>query len=79
VGYTNILKGNVLFWSLWNATYPFEILERYKENYEEEYALLQEMWSCCWEIIDRGQIQMKQFGSVFEKNYPFPLMKIQVK
>lgn len=28
--YQNILKENVLFWNLWNITYPFEILANIK-------------------------------------------------
>lgn len=69
--YQHILAENILFWNLWNITYPFEMLYKYKEAYPEEYLLFDEMWRCCWEIIERKEIQIEKFKSVFEQSYPF--------
>lgn len=70
-GYQNILKENVLFWNLWNITYPFEILTQYQNDYIEEYQIFNEMWKCCWEIIETRNIQIEKFKQIFEQNYPF--------
>ncbi|MEJ5105898.1 MULTISPECIES: hypothetical protein [Chryseobacterium] len=69
--YQNILKENVLFWNLWNITYPFEILIQYQDDYIEEYQIFNTMWNCCWEIIETGNIQIEKFKQIFEQNYPF--------
>ena len=31
-----ITKDNILFWNLWNISYPFDVLATYKETYPEE-------------------------------------------
>lgn len=69
--YQNILKENVLFWNLWNITYPFEILTQYQNDYIEEYQIFNEMWKCCWEIIETRNVQIEKFKQIFEQNYPF--------
>ena len=69
--FSKILDSNVLFWNLWNTTYAFEILEKYKDEYFDCFNALSEMWLFCWNNIDNQYIDSLEFKLVFEKNYPF--------
>ena len=46
-----ITKDNILFWNLWNISYPFDVLATYREAYPEEYTLFSEMYFSCWEML----------------------------
>ena len=50
-----ITKDNILFWNLWNISYPFDVLATYKEGYPEEYVLFSEMYFSCWENVISGR------------------------
>ena len=66
-----ITKYNILFWNLWNISYPFDVLATYKEAYPEEYALFSEMYFSCWEMLYQVDEKREVLVSVFEQTYPF--------
>ena len=66
-----ITKDNILFWSLWNISYPFDVLATYKEAYLEEYTLFSEMYFSCWEMLYQVDEKREVLASVFEQTYPF--------
>jgi hypothetical protein len=69
--FPKILDENLLFWNLWNISYPFEILEKYKENYIQYYSIFNKMWVLCWKFIDSKNIDIQEFHDVFDDYYPF--------
>ena len=66
-----ITKYNILFWNLWNISYPFDVLANYKEAYPEEYTLFSEMYFSCWEMLYQVDEKREVLVSVFEQTYPF--------
>lgn len=66
-----ITKDNILFWNLWNISYPFDVLATYKEAYPEEYNLFSEMYFSCWEMLYQVDEKREVLVSVFEQTYPF--------
>ena len=66
-----ITKGNILFWNLWNISYPFDVLATYKEAYSEEYNLFSEMYFSCWEMLYQVDEKREVLVSIFEQTYPF--------
>ena len=66
-----ITKDNILFWNLWNISYPFDVLATYKEAYLEEYTLFSEMYFSCWEMLYQVDEKREVLASVFEQTYPF--------
>jgi len=66
-----ITKYNILFWNLWNISYPFDVLATYKEAYLEEYALFSEMYFSCWEMLYQVDEKREELASIFEQTYPF--------
>ena len=66
-----ITKDNILFWNLWNISYPFDVLATYKEAYSEEYTLFSEMYFSCWEMLYQVDEKREVLVSVFEQTYPF--------
>ena len=66
-----ITKDNILFWNLWNISYPFDVLATYKEAYLEEYTLFSEMYFSCWEMLYQVDEKREVLVSVFEQTYPF--------
>ena len=66
-----ITKDNILFWNLWNISYPFDVLATYKEAYLEEYTLFNEMYFSCWEMLYQVDEKREVLVSVFEQTYPF--------
>lgn len=72
-GFSRMLDSNVLFWNLWNATYAFDTLERYKDEYINCFDAISEMWYFCWNIINNQQFNINEFEFVFKKNFPFEI------
>lgn len=70
-GFPKIENENLLFWNLWNTSYPFEILEKYKERYKQFYSIFNEMWTLCWGFNDSKKINLDKFHSIFKQYYPF--------
>ena len=66
-----ITKDNILFWNLWNISYPFDVLATYKEAYPEEYTLFSEMYFSCLEMLYQVDEKREVLVSVFEQTYPF--------
>ena len=66
-----ITKDNILFWNLWNISYPFDVLATSKEVYSEEYTLFSEMYFSCWEMLYQVDEKREVLVSVFEQTYPF--------
>ena len=66
-----ITKDNILFWNLWNISYPFDVLATSKEVYSEEYTLFSEMYFSCWEMLYQVDEKREELVSVFEQTYPF--------
>ena len=66
-----ITKDNILFWNLWNISYPFDVLATYKEAYSEEYTLFSEMYFSCWEMLYQVDEKREVLVSIFEQTYPF--------
>ena len=66
-----ITKDNILFWNLWNISYPFDVLATYKEAYLEEYTLFSEMYFSCWEMLYQVDEKREVLVSIFEQTYPF--------
>ena len=66
-----ITKDNILFWNLWNISYPFDVLATYKEAYPEEYTLFSEMYFSCWEMLYQVDEKKEVLVSVFEQTYLF--------
>nr|WP_311460263.1 hypothetical protein [uncultured Capnocytophaga sp.] len=60
-----ITKDNILFWNLWNISYPFDVLATYKEAYPEEYALFSEMYFSCWEMLYQVDEKREVLVSIF--------------
>ncbi len=60
-----ITKDNILFWNLWNISYPFDVLATYKEAYPEEYTLFSEMYFSCWEMLYQVDEKREVLVSVF--------------
>ena len=66
-----ITKDNILFWNLWNISYPFDVLATSKEVYSEEYTLFSEMYFSCWEMLYQVDEKREVLVSIFEQTYPF--------
>ena len=66
-----IIKDNILFWNLWNISYPFDVLATSKEVYSEEYTLFSEMYFSCWEMLYQVDEKREELVSIFEQTYPF--------
>ena len=66
-----ITKDNILFWNLWNISYPFDVLATSKEVYSEEYNLFSEMYFSCWEMLYQVDEKREVLVSIFEQTYPF--------
>lgn len=66
-----ITKDNILFWNLWNISYPFDVLATYKEVYPEEYTLFSEMYFSCLEMLYQVDEKREVLVSIFEQTYPF--------
>ncbi|MDO4880431.1 MAG: hypothetical protein Q3983_04055 [Capnocytophaga sp.] len=61
----------MLFWNLWNISYPFDVLTEYKNNYHQEYILFNEMYLFCWSILNQVDKKNDGFEFIFGQNYPF--------
>ena len=66
-----ITKDNILFWNLWNISYPFDVLAIYKEAYPKEHTLFSEMYFSCWEMLYQVDEKREVLVSIFEQTYPF--------
>ena len=62
-----ITKDNILFWNLWNISYPFDVLATYREAYPEEYNLFSEMYFSCWEMLYQVDEKREELVSIFDK------------
>ena len=62
-----ITKDNILFWNLWNISYPFDVLATYREGYPEEYNLFSEMYFSCWEMLYQVDEKREVLVSVFNR------------
>ena len=60
-----IIKDNILFWNLWNISYPFDVLTTYKEAYPEKYTLFSEMYFSCWEMLYQVDEKREELVSIF--------------
>ena len=67
MNFSILLRGNILFWNLWNISYPFDVLATYKEAYPEEYNLFSEMYFSCWEMLYQVDEKREELVSIFDK------------
>ena len=71
IEFQHITKNNMLFWNLWNISYPYDVLTEYKNDYQQEYILFNEMHLFCWSILNEVDKKNDAFKSIFEQSYPF--------
>ena len=71
IEFQHITKNNMLFWNLWNISYPYDVLTEYKNDYQKEYILFNEMYLFCWSILNDVDKKNDAFESVFGQSYPF--------
>ena len=71
IEFQHITKNNMLFWNLWNISYPYDVLTEYKNDYQQEYILFNKMYLFCWSILNEVDKKNDAFKSIFEQSYPF--------
>ena len=75
IEFQHITKNNMLFWNLWNISYPYDVLTEYKNDYQQENILFNKMDLFCWSILNEVDKKNDAFESIFELSYPFIIDK----
>ena len=57
----------MLFWNLWNISYPYDVLTEYKNDYQQEYILFNEMHLFCWSILNEVDKKMMHLNLFLSK------------